>query len=53
LRGTSGEDGKISWPLSAKNLRKVDLISLTPLIKGPIANHPDRPKNSHLSRERF
>jgi hypothetical protein len=32
LRGTSGEDGTISWPFSAKKLRKVDLISLTPLI---------------------
>jgi hypothetical protein len=32
LRGTSGDDGTISWPLSAKNLRNVDLISLTPLI---------------------
>src|SRR5664279_5841923 len=32
LRGTSGDDGRISWPLSAKNLRNVDLISLTPLI---------------------
>src|ERR1700723_1000660 len=32
LRGTSGDDGTISWPLSAKNLRKVDLISLTPLM---------------------
>ena len=32
LRGTSGEDGTISWPFAAKKLRKVDLISLTPLI---------------------
>src|SRR5450756_465256 len=32
LRGTSGDDGTISWPLSAKNLRNVDLISLTPLM---------------------
>jgi hypothetical protein len=32
LRGTSGEDGTISCPLSAKNFRNVDLISLTPLI---------------------
>src|ERR1700722_2884419 len=40
LRGTSGEDDTISWPLSAKNLRKVDLISLTPLIKRPIAKLP-------------
>jgi len=32
LRGTNGDDGTISWPLSAKNLRNVDLISLTPLI---------------------
>src|ERR1700737_4987946 len=32
LRGTSGDDGTISWPLSAKNFRNVDLISLTPLM---------------------
>src|ERR1700694_3752850 len=32
LRRTSGDDGTISWPLSAKNFRNVDLISLTPLI---------------------
>jgi hypothetical protein len=32
LRGTSGEDGTISWPFSAKKFRKVDLISLTPLM---------------------
>ena len=32
LRGTSGEDGTISWPLSLKKFRKVDLISLTPLM---------------------
>src|ERR1700726_2671407 len=32
LRGTSGDEGTISWPLSAKNLRNVDLISLTPLM---------------------
>src|ERR1700737_457102 len=32
LRGTSGDDGRISGPLSAKNFRNVDLISLTPLI---------------------
>src|SRR5579863_8308732 len=41
LRGTSGDDDTISWPLSAKNLRKVDLISLTPLIKRPIAKLPE------------
>ena len=28
----SGEDGTISWPFSAKKFRKVDLISLTPLM---------------------
>ncbi len=32
LRGTSGEDGTISWPFLAKKFRKVDLISLTPLM---------------------
>src|SRR5262249_23296342 len=32
LRGTNGEDGTISWPFLAKKFRKVDLISLTPLI---------------------
>jgi hypothetical protein len=32
LRGTSGEDGTISWPFAAKKFKKVDLISLTPLI---------------------
>src|SRR5258708_10967352 len=32
LRGTSGDDGTMAWPLSAKNFRNVDLISLTPLI---------------------
>src|SRR5712664_3178629 len=42
LRGTSGDDGTISWPLSAKNFRNVDLISLTPLILVP-----SRPKNVH------
>ncbi len=33
LRGTSGDDGTISWPFFAKKFRYVDLISLTPLIK--------------------
>src|SRR5262249_8639353 len=32
LRGTSGEDGTISWPFSAKKFRKGDLMSLTPVI---------------------
>jgi hypothetical protein len=32
LRGTNGEDDTISWPFSAKKFRKVDLISLTPLM---------------------
>src|ERR1700761_6877523 len=32
LRGTSGDDGTISWPFWAKKFRKVDLISLTPLM---------------------
>src|ERR1700687_4867439 len=43
LRGTSGDDGTISWPLSAKNFRKVDLISLTPLISAP-----SRPETSTI-----
>src|SRR5258707_7098418 len=42
LRGTKGDDGTISWPLSAKNFRNVDLISLTPLILVP-----SRPKKVH------
>jgi hypothetical protein len=32
LRGTSGEDGTISWPFRAKKFRKVDLMSLTLLM---------------------
>ena len=32
LRGTSGDDGTISCPFWAKKFRKVDLISLTPLM---------------------
>src|SRR5215212_6368160 len=32
LRGTSGDDGTISWPFSAKKSRNFDLISLTPLM---------------------
>ncbi|HKD24120.1 MAG TPA: hypothetical protein VKB71_19020 [Rhizomicrobium sp.] len=32
LRGTSGDDGTISWPFRAKKFRKVDLMSLTLLI---------------------
>jgi hypothetical protein len=48
LRGTNGEDDTISWPFSAKKFRKVDLISLTPLmfiqsgVLGP-ANLPSKP----------
>src|SRR6478672_12106706 len=45
LRGTSGDEGTISWPLSAKKSRKVDLISLTPLI-----SVPSRPQSVHGSR---
>src|SRR5262245_2091708 len=33
LRGTSGDDGTISWPFLAKKSRKLDRISLTPLIR--------------------
>jgi hypothetical protein len=32
LRGTSGDDGTISWPFAAKKLRNVDLMSLTLLM---------------------
>jgi hypothetical protein len=32
LRGTSGDDGTISWPFSAKKSKNFDLISLTPLM---------------------
>jgi len=32
LRGTSGDDGTASWPFRTKYPRKLDLISLTPLI---------------------
>src|SRR6476469_5354052 len=32
LRGTSGDDGTISWPFALKKFRNVDLISLTPLM---------------------
>jgi hypothetical protein len=32
LRGTSGDDGTISWPFAAKKFRNVDLMSLTLLI---------------------
>src|SRR4051794_24892486 len=32
FRGTSGDDGTISWPFLAKKFRKVDLISLTPVM---------------------
>jgi hypothetical protein len=48
LRGTNGEDDTISWPFSAKKFRKVDLISLTPLmfiqsgVLGP-ADLPSKP----------
>jgi hypothetical protein len=48
LRGTNGEDDTISWPFSAKKFRKVDLISLTPLmfiqsgVLGPAIRHPNR-----------
>src|ERR1700675_865942 len=41
LRGTSGDDGTISWPFLAKKLRNVDLISLTPLIFIQSVNCPD------------
>src|SRR6476661_2867395 len=51
LRGTSGDDGTMAWPLSAKNLRNVDLISLTPLILVPSQKAGDQPaKRGHVSR---
>ena len=39
LRGTSGDDGTISWPFAVKKFRNVDLISLTPLILVQSQNH--------------
>ncbi|GGI23124.1 hypothetical protein GCM10010987_22810 [Bradyrhizobium guangdongense] len=45
LRGTRGEDDTISWPFSAKKFRKVDLISLTPLMfiqSGVLEHDPEK-----------
>jgi hypothetical protein len=46
LRGASGDDDTISWPFAAKKFKKVDLISLTPLmfiqsggVRSPLASH--------------
>src|ERR1700688_3123858 len=50
LRGTSGDDGTMAWPLSAKNFRNVDLISLTPLILVQSQKARDSPQKGHLSR---
>jgi hypothetical protein len=63
LRGTNGEDDTISWPFSAKKFRKVDLISLTPLMfiqsrSGPakiIRTRPSEPeiKGDICGQKRF
>src|SRR5260370_5677415 len=50
LRGTSGDDGTMAWPLSAKNFRKVDLISLTPLILVQSQKAGDFPQKGDVSR---
>jgi len=42
LRGTSGEDGTISWPFWAKKFRKLDLMSLTLLMFIQPEAGPDR-----------
>src|SRR5271155_3386826 len=43
LRGTSGDDGTTSWPSRAKKSRKVDLISLTPVMVGNSLTTPRFP----------
>src|SRR3981189_2776138 len=50
LRGTSGDDGTMAWPLSAKNFRNVDLISLTPLMLVQSKKTRDLPQKGHVSR---
>src|SRR6478609_4314532 len=40
LRGTSGEDATAVWPLRTKKSRKLLRISLTPLIRLPLAAPP-------------
>jgi hypothetical protein len=46
LRGTSGDDGTISWPFSAKKSKNFDLISLTPLMFIQSEICPGRAANS-------
>jgi hypothetical protein len=53
LRGTSGDDGTISWPFSAKKFRNVDLISLTPLIFIQSEMARDPPQTVNLPAKRF
>src|SRR5450631_949231 len=50
LRGTSGDEGTISWPSALKKFRNADLISLTPLILVRSQEAGDSPQNRHLSR---
>jgi hypothetical protein len=49
LRGTSGDDGTIWWPFSAKKFRNVDLISLTPLMFIQSEGWPGRAENGPFS----
>src|SRR5262245_43671834 len=49
LRGTSGEDDTISCPFSRKKFRKVDLISLTPLMFIQSGSWPVGRKNTAFS----
>jgi hypothetical protein len=49
LRGTSGDDGTISWPFWAKKFRKVDLMSLTLVIFIQSESWPGHRKNSGFS----
>jgi hypothetical protein len=54
LRGTSGDDGTISWPFSAKKSKNFDLISLTPLMFIQSEIEPGKAVNSLcLPTERF
>src|ERR1700730_9428991 len=51
LRGTSGDDGTISWPFFAKKSRNVDLISLTPLMFIQSQSCPESPQMAQTSGE--
>src|ERR1700716_1313807 len=50
LRGTSGDDGTISWPFALKKFRNVDLISLTPLMLVQSQNPPGLAANRSFLR---